>query len=222
MPRKRYTARQIQMLERVHKAHIQRSRNRADLEERIRAEATKQLMADEVAESLAANEALAEGVTGSDIRKALAIANWDRYKAVLAMTAAQMVEADPVHIDPWTVNLGADGLPESVTLHEYKAKSGGTMVVSDLVLPGKVDAIDGRFYPSGWALAETVDWDWITALERVITKNLGQVAEPKSPTLDATGRVVQATQAVPLDLPPEDDYFTPRWDPSMDLEDEDA
>lgn len=216
MPRKLYTVRQNQMLDRVHSAHVTRSRNRAELEQRIRMEMAKQLMADEIAESLAANEAIAEGVTGSDVRRALGIANWDRYKAVLALTADRMVNAAPVLTKPWTVNVGADGLPESVTLHEYKDKATGKMLVGDLVVPGKVNT-DGYFFLAPWEVADKVDWSWITgpgSFGWEVEKAIGQVAEPKPP------KAAAVNTNPGLDLP--DAYFAPTWDPSMDLEDEDA
>lgn len=183
---------------------------KATLKAEIEARYREELAAIRYRMSRAANQAKEAGASATRIGRAIGTSNWDTIRSLLDLSAAEFAPtpSQRAHEEPWTVNVGADGLPVSVTLHEYKDKATGQMLVADLVVPGKV-ATDGYFNMHSWEVADRVDWDWITDLERAIWKSLGRVAESKPPT--------PASVNPGLDLP--DSYFAPKWNPSMDEED---
>lgn len=218
MPKKRYTPEMEAARRKVAAAHRHKMEVRAGVEERVRLAVEKELVALDVAESMAANEALEIGVTGTDVIAALGIGNWHKYRQILALTERQVAAASAVlHREPWTVNYdGETKEPVSITFWKYQDKASGIEVDGEITFPveqvntwGGLD-ID-TFAKPAFDLAE---WGWIDEQSR----DWGRGHNHKPESVGGTAPKL----AIPAPRQPQlvdDDYFTPKWDPSMDEED---
>jgi hypothetical protein len=200
MPKKRYTPEMEAARLAVLAAHRHRVEHKLSLEERIRLEMQRESVALEMAESAAANQALALGVTNTDVIRALGIGNWHTFKALLALTEERFKSDEEIKNRPkWEIVWDGER-PKEVTLWEYKDAKTKAMVAEKYMLAVKWLPNTGVWSVDHYDLA--LDSIWI---RRTAEEIEAEIAAQNPPPPDEPKTDIYNKPLLP------DDYFTPKW-----------
>ena len=169
MPKKNYNAAQETALAKLTAAHRDKIVLAAEIEQKVRAEMSRQLLIASMNESIAANEADRAGVTKTDILKGLGIGNWEKMKAILEMSKSQFLDV-PILPPALTFTNQSFGLtmgPGTVTFHHFNG-------IEHELESAVMYMHDGSLLVDFTPLQEGVyaeSWNTLTESERVVIIN---------------------------------------------------
>jgi hypothetical protein len=210
MPR-RLTPEQEALRRAAVEAHRKKVEFRLGLADRIRAEYERQSLKVELEESLAANKAIAAGVSKTRVRTDCGYGVWQTFENMLALTKDKFENPDAPR-RPWEIVWDGER-PKEVIVWEYQDVHTKEMVAGKVVMPTKWSDTYKTWGVSP-ASADEISYGFAlrlaTEIEAAIAAENPAPPEDEKPKTDAYNQPT-------LD----DDYFTPKWTLGQAEEDED-